>query len=586
MASSTTTLPLCTNKTLSSSFTNTSFVAKPSQLFLHGRSSQSFKVSCNANNSGEHEKNLEGLDRRNVLLGLGGLYGAANLAPLATASPIPPPDLNSCGPATITDGPPVPYFCCPPKPHDMENIPYYKLNTMTKRRIRSPAHAADEEYIAKYELATSRMRDLDTNTTDPDPRGFKQQANVHCAYCNGAYKVGGKELQVHFSWLFFPFHRWYLYFYERILGSLIDDPTFALPYWNWDHPKGMRLPPMFDDECSSLYDARRNPSHRNGAIMDLGYSGDEVQTTQLQLMTNNLTLMYRQMITNAPCPLLFFGKPYPLGTNPSPGMGTIENIPHNAIHAWTGTKRCSDLGNGVKSYGEDLGNFYSAALDPVFYCHHANVDRMWYEWKKLGGKRGDLMDEDWLNSEFFFYDECSNPWRVKVRDCLDHTKMGYDYAPMDKPWHNFKPMKQTTTGKVNTSSLPPANKVFPLAKLDKVISFSISRKIEKNEQEELLTFCLKFDNSKNLRFDVFLNADKTVNAVELDKIEFAGSFTNLPHVHGNTDRKPATFQLAINELLEDNGLEDEDTIAVTLVPKKGGRYISIDSAKIDREDCN
>ncbi|KAM3397480.1 catechol oxidase B, chloroplastic [Capsicum galapagoense] len=584
MATSTT-LPLSTNKTLSSSFTSSSFIAKPSQLFLHGRRSQSFKVSCNANNSGEHDKNLDAVDRRNVLLGLGGLYGAANVAPLAIASPIPPPDLKSCSKAHINETEEVSYSCCPPKPEDMDSVPYYKFPSMTKLRIRPPAHAADEEYIAKYQLATSRMRELDK---DPfDPLGFKQQANIHCAYCNGAYKVGGKELQVHFSWLFFPFHRWYLYFYERILGSLIGDPTFGLPYWNWDHPKGMRLPPMFDREGSSLYDEKRNQNHRNGTIIDLGHFGDEVQTTQLQMMTNNLTLMYRQMITNAPCPLLFFGAPYPLGTDPSPGMGTIENIPHTPVHIWTGD-------NPRQPHGENMGNFYSAGLDPVFYCHHANVDRMWSEWKATGGKRRDLSNKDWLNSEFFFYDENRNPYKVKVRDCLDTKKMGYDYAPMPTPWRNFKPIRKTTTGKVNTASLPPASKVFPLAKLDRAISFSINRPAssrtqqEKNEQEEMLTFNkIQYDDRQYVRFDVFLNVDKTVNADELDKAEFAGSYTSLPHVHGDntTHVTSVTLKLAITELLEDIGLEDEDTIAVTLIPKKGGEGISIEGAEINLVDC-
>ncbi|WP_423787665.1 tyrosinase family protein [Klebsiella pneumoniae] len=27
-----------------------------------------------------------------------------------------------------------------------------------------------------------------------------------------------------------------------------------------------------------------------------------------------------------------------------------------------------------------MGHFYSAGLDPVFFCHHSNVDRMWSEW--------------------------------------------------------------------------------------------------------------------------------------------------------------------------------------------------------------
>ncbi|XP_009588337.1 polyphenol oxidase E, chloroplastic-like [Nicotiana tomentosiformis] len=595
MASSST-LPLCTSKILFSSFTNSSFFAKPSQHFLHGKRNQCFKVSC----TGEHDGNQldaikEGaVDRRNVLLGLGGLYGAANLAPLASAAPVPPPDQKSCGTATITDGPAVPYSCCPPKPDDMDSVPYYKIPRMSKLRKRPAAQNVTEEYIAKYQLATSKMKELDKDQFDP--LGFKQQANIHCAYCNDAYTMGDQKLQVHESWLFFPFHRWYLYFYERILGSLIDDPTFALPYWNWDHPSGMRLPPMFDVEGSSLYDARRNPQVRNGTIIDLGFFGDEVKTNEIQMITNNLLLMYRQMITNAPCPLLFFGEPYRFGSKPNPGQGTIENIPHTPVHIWTGTVRDTDLGNGVKSYGEDMGNFYSAGLDPVFYCHHANVDRMWNEWKALGGKRRDLTDNDWLNSEFFFYDENRDPWRVKVRDCLDSKKMGYDYEPTSTPWRNFKPGKKSTEGKVNLSSIKPASKVFPLSNLDRAICFSIERPAtsrsqqEKDELEEILTFKgVKYDDSKYIRFDVFLNADKTVNADDINKREYAGSYTSLPHVHGPNNAthefKPKEFKLAITELLEDCGLEDEDIIAVTVVPKKGGEVVSIDNVEIELKDC-
>ncbi|OIT18685.1 PREDICTED: polyphenol oxidase E, chloroplastic-like [Nicotiana attenuata] len=591
MASSST-LPLCTTKTPFSSSTNSFFFAKPSHLFLNGKRNQSFKVSC----TGEHDGNQldaikEGaVERRNVLLGLGGLYGAANLAPLASAAPVPPPDLKSCGPATITDGPTVSYSCCPPTPDDMDSVPYYKIPRMSKLRKRPAAQDVSEEYIAKYQLATSKMRELDK---DPfDPLGFKQQANIHCAYCNDAYTMGDKKLQVHQSWLFFPFHRWYLYFYERILGSLIDDPTFALPYWNWDHPSGMRLPAMFDVEGSSLYDARRNPNVRNGTIIDLGFFGNEVKTNEIQMITNNLILMYRQMITNAPSPLLFFGEPYRFGSKPNPGQGTIENIPHTPVHIWTGTVRDTDLGNGVKSYGEDMGNFYSAGLDPVFYSHHANVDRMWNEWKALGGKRRDLTDKDWLNSEFFFYDENRDPWRVKVRDCLDSKKMGYDYEPKATPWRNFKPGKKTTPGKVNLRSVKPASKVFPLSNLDRAICFSIERPAtsrsqqEKDEFEEVLTFKnLKYDDSRYIKFDVFVNADKTVNADDIDKTEYAGSYTSLPHVHGPNNATHVVeveeFKLAITELLEDCGLEDDDIIAVTVVPKTGGEVVSIDCVLIE-----
>uniref|UniRef100_A0A3Q7ILS0 catechol oxidase n=1 Tax=Solanum lycopersicum TaxID=4081 RepID=A0A3Q7ILS0_SOLLC len=499
--------------------------------------------NANQNNGDDHEKNVA---RRNVLVGLGGLYGASNLAPLAYAAPIPIPNLKSCGKALKEGSIEVDYSCCPPTPAEWNNIPYYKFPPMSKLRRRP---RAQQEYIAKYQLATRRMMDLN----EKDPRSFKQQANIHCAYCNGAYKFGDDVLQVHFNWLFFPFHRWYLYFYERILGKLIDDPTFALPYWNWDHPDGMRLPPMFDRRNTSLYDPRRNSHVRNGTIIDFRFGGDEEVSTDVeQTVTNNLTSVYRAMITNAACPLQFFGGRYLLGTNNTKDAGTIEKMPHTPVH----------MLSVARLWRMDMGNFYSAGLDPVFYSHHANVDRMWNIWKGLGGKKRDIKEEDWLNSEFFFYDEDEKPYRVRVGDCLDTRKMGYDYAPADIPWINCRPTRKGREGKVDSTKFDPENNVFPITNLHKPISFCIKRpktsrsQEDKIEKEEVLIFKgLKYDSSKYVRFDVFLNEDDNVNADELDKVEFAGTYVNLPHNHAHNNNKKMdngeTFQLDITESLED-----------------------------------
>ncbi|KAH1055296.1 hypothetical protein J1N35_033361 [Gossypium stocksii] len=90
-------------------------------------------------------------------------------------------------------------------------------------------------------MSMERMKALPVD----DPRNFMQQANIHCAYCNGAYGQVGfpdQKLEVHYWWLFFPFHRMYLYFFERILGKLIGDPDFTMPFWNWDSPCRMTMP--------------------------------------------------------------------------------------------------------------------------------------------------------------------------------------------------------------------------------------------------------------------------------------------------------------------------------------------------------
>jgi len=103
------------------------------------------------------------------------------------------------------------------------------------------------------------------------------------------------ELQVHNSWLFFPFHRCYLYFFERILGSLIGDPSFAVPFWNWDAPDGMRMPAMYADPSSQLFDPRRDGRHAPPRLINLDYNGREPRFTDKQQVDHNLRVMYRQV---------------------------------------------------------------------------------------------------------------------------------------------------------------------------------------------------------------------------------------------------------------------------------------------------
>ena len=95
---------------------------------------------------------------------------------------------------------------------------------------------------------------------------------------------------------------------------------------------------------------------------------------------------------------------------------------------------------------ENMGNFYSIARDPIFFLHHANVDRMWSVWKTLGGKRRDFTDPDWLDAGFLFYDENAQLIRVKVRESLDTKKLGYVYQDVDVdiPWLKSKPTPRRT----------------------------------------------------------------------------------------------------------------------------------------------
>ncbi|KAF0918943.1 hypothetical protein E2562_027494 [Oryza meyeriana var. granulata] len=102
-----------------------------------------------------------------------------------------------------------------------------------------------------------------------------------------------------------------------------------------------------------------------------------------------------------------------------PGAGTVELQPHNLMHMWVGDLSYPNI--------EDIGTYYASGYDPIFYTHHAYIDRLWDIWCNIGSgdsrRHTDLTDPDLLNSSFLFYDEEARLVRITVRDMLDIEKL-------------------------------------------------------------------------------------------------------------------------------------------------------------------
>ncbi|XP_074357399.1 polyphenol oxidase I, chloroplastic-like [Apium graveolens] len=572
---------------LSSAASFSSPTTTTSQLFLNQKCNHLKKsLSCRAakdssdqeaasNNTGDGK-----FDRRDILLGLGGLYGTTAVSGAAFAAPV---DVTKCGEATTLPGNVTKIDCCPPPNPNI--IDFAFPSRSQPLRIRPAAHMLDAKYIAKFNKAMQLMRDLPKD----DPHSFAQQAAIHCAYCDSSYQMVGfpnKKIDVHFSWLFFPFHRWYLYFYEKILGKLIDDPTFGLPFWNWDSPDGAAIPAIFADPKSPLYDNLRDALHQPPLKADLNYSKKVPSPTDLnELIKSNNTVMYNQMVSSSKTAELFFGKPYRAGDDQIKGQGSIENIPHTQIHIWTGDPN--------QPNGEDMGRFYSAGRDPIFYSHHSNVDRMWNIWKTLPGKnRKDITDTDYLDSAFLFYDENKQLVRVKVRDCLDTKKMGYIYQDVPLPWLRSRPVRKTKKpkkggrGSANAAEAPtPILDASALPKvLDGILKVNVPRpkksrtQEEKEDEEEILEIDgIEYDGDEYIKFDVYINDEDEVDSGP-QNAEFAGAFSNVPF---KVSKKVKTsLSLGITELLEDLGADDDEGLVVALVPRTGKGKVTIGSVKI------
>ncbi|KAL2486462.1 polyphenol oxidase I [Abeliophyllum distichum] len=415
------------------------------------------------------------------------------------------------------------------------------------------------------------------NLSPSDPRNFRQQANVHCANCDGGYtQLGSPKLfSVHNSWLFFPWHRWYLYFFEKICQNLIDDDTFTLPFWNWDAPEGMQIPSIYNSDLTSpLYDCFRNPDHLPPTVINLDWSyGDKPVDPNIQI-ENNLSIMHTQMITQSKTPFDFFGKAYRAGDDTPPiGIaGQIEQTPHNHVHSWTGT--ISDQTNPI-----DLGALYSSARDPVFYAHHSNDDRMWTIWlNKLGGSN--FTDRDWLFTNFIFYNEEAKPVRVSTKDCLDTTKLGYKYEDVPIPWLDVSAKPKPRAKAKTLPSAPGPAQVFPIT-LDKPINVIVKRpkKSGTGSSEEILVIeGIEYDERNYVKFNVYIN-EEDVNACRPNNTEFLGSFSNLPHGHQMIVNTSKTFR--ISQVLEELGARDYDKVLVTLIPKSNP--VKINGIKIEFE---
>ncbi|CAL1397923.1 unnamed protein product [Linum trigynum] len=540
----------------------------------------------------DHDHDRNPTTRRDVLVAGGLYYGAAVLTPApAFSQPIAAPDTTQCGAADLPAGA-EPTNCCPPPARRFKDFDPTSVSSRT--RVRPAAHLVDEAYVAKYKRAVELMKALPAD----DPRNFTQQANVHCAYCDGAYDQVGfpdLEVQVHNSWLFFPWHRYYLYFHEKILGKLIGDPTFGLPFWNWDNPAGgMQLPAIYADPTSPLYNPLRDPNHQPPTLTDLDYSGQDATIIPQDQVSDNLTNMYRQVVASGKTATLFLGSPYRAGDEPNPGPGSFESTPHGPVHLWTG--------DPAQPNGEDMGNFYSAARDPIFFAHHANIDRVWNVWKALGGKRVDFATPDWLDATFLFYDENADPIRVRVRDCLESRKTGYVYQDVADAWTGSRPRPPTKTvskpvevgsftgaaGKTAYGAAEGQTTSFFPVVLDKRVKVEVKRsrksrsKKEKEDEEEVLVVeGIEYDSKKFVKFDVCVGIDDD-EVVTAASAKLAGCFVNVPHGHKGdeaTKRFKTKLRLGISDLLEDLEAEGDDSIMVTLVPRSG--VASVGGVKIE-----
>jgi Common central domain of tyrosinase/Polyphenol oxidase middle domain len=266
-----------------------------------------------------------------------------------------------------------------------------------RHEARSPeGQKALEAYSQAVGVMKGRAPDNETS--------WAYQAAIHGTPVKPKKKLW--EQCEHGSWFFFPWHRIFLYYFERIVRQAVIDAggqdQWALPYWNYglegDHGA---LPDPFiepaDEAENPLYVATRSP------VRNAGWPIEGLGTRERE------ALQLRQFEGNA----MFGGLRGPAKAGFWRHPGLPEETPHGEVHVEVGGWMLLPA---------------TAAQDPIFWLHHANVDRIWAVWNEREGGENPS-DPLWQNQTFTFYDADRTQAEKSCQQASDTRLLGYTYDP-------------------------------------------------------------------------------------------------------------------------------------------------------------
>jgi tyrosinase len=89
----------------------------------------------------------------------------------------------------------------------------------------------------------------------PAPSPAKTLANLMWNTCQAHFNPVDEQF-------FLPWHRMYVCFLESIIRRVLNDATFALPYWNYSVPSGFALPAQFRMQGDPVFGPLFEPKRR------------------------------------------------------------------------------------------------------------------------------------------------------------------------------------------------------------------------------------------------------------------------------------------------------------------------------------
>jgi len=298
------------------------------------------------------------------------------------------------------------------------------------------------------------------NLPPTDPRNWYRNAFVHIFDCP------------HTNWWLLPWHRAYLGWLEQTIRELSGDNQFALPYWDWT--KTPRVPAaMFNDVLNP-----RNPAFI-ASFDDLGTQFDAPVTALWNTFSTGQMVTLRQRGWNGPADFWSYVGPRFLdranargltAANPDldsvtqvavsiatiraalqerPFAGTVNDTSgagfasaeaanhSDFLSGFEGTLESQPHDNVHSAVGGFMADLVLSPVDPIFFLHHGNIDRLWDVWtRRQTALRLPALPQGaslttWSGEKFLFFSDARGQ-PVSMTNAGDYAQMSvfdYDYSP-------------------------------------------------------------------------------------------------------------------------------------------------------------
>lgn len=164
-------------------------------------------------------------------------------------------------------------------------------------------------------------------------------------------KPVGNTTSLHFS----TWHRLYLYHFEEVVRAVSGIDSFTLPYWEITDPDQQKIPTSFLVRelggTPGLFEANRGvrPEEYEEDTGNPNQDLNQPNTYFLDTFRDRIDHAIQELTNKENADYITFNN-------------AVENNPHNIGHV---------------AIGGTMYDVQTAGEDPMFWVHHANVDRLW-----------------------------------------------------------------------------------------------------------------------------------------------------------------------------------------------------------------